>query len=560
MNLNNEVNELIENEKEESQRILRMLCMKIYDNFDLINISVKNIYLLEFIFGKASYANEIEGIRPIINEDEKIYLISARHPLIEKNKVVPLTLDFSNDRKAIIITGPNTGGKTVTLKTLGLMHIMTLSGMFIPAYEGTEIMFLNEIFADIGDEQSIENSLSTFSSHVKNIVSIIENLKPRTLVLLDEVGSGTDPEEGAALAISIIEHFINENCKVMGTTHYSQLKTYAIESENVENASMEFDVNTLKPTYRLNVGIPGKSNAFIISRALGMNEDIIENANKYLSGNTIKLDKIIRSLEEKNIEAVKNNKEIEILKEENKILNEKLKKRFDSIEKERAKIIESANLESEKIINDAKEQIDYILKTINDLEINGVNSKGIKDLEAARREMKKKIDQENKVKEEKRKVKLNQNEIVFKAGMSAFLNRIGQNVILLNNPDSKGEVSVQAGVLKLSVNVCELESVNSNRSDKVVRNKKDLKLKTSSMSMSIDLRGLDTLDAINEVDKYLDDAFVSGLNEVSIIHGKGTGALRKSISDLLRTHIHVKSYRLGEYNEGGNGVTIVYIK
>ena len=346
----------------------------------------------------------------------------------------------------------------------------------------------------------------------------------------------------------------------MGTTHYSQLKTYAIESENVENASMEFDVNTLKPTYRLNVGIPGKSNAFIISRALGMNEDIIENANKYLSGNTIKLDKIIRSLEEKNIEAVKNNKEIEILKEENKILNEKLKKRFDSIEKERAKIIESANLESEKIINDAKEQIDYILKTINDLEINGVNSKGIKDLEAARREMKKKIDQENKVKEEKRKVKLNQNEIVFKAGMSAFLKRIGQNVILLNNPDSKGEVSVQAGVLKLSVNVCELESVNSNRSDKVVRNKKDLKLKTSSMSMSIDLRGLDTLDAINEVDKYLDDAFVSGLNEVSIIHGKGTGALRKSISDLLRTHIHVKSYRLGEYNEGGNGVTIVYIK
>ena len=560
VNLNNEVNELIENEKEEIQRILRMLCMKIYDNFDLINISVKNIYLLEFIFGKASYANEIEGIRPIINEDEKIYLISARHPLIEKNKVVPLTLDFSNDRKAIIITGPNTGGKTVTLKTLGLMHIMTLSGMFIPAYEGTEIMFLNEIFADIGDEQSIENSLSTFSSHVKNIVSIIENLKPRTLVLLDEVGSGTDPEEGAALAISIIEHFINENCKVMGTTHYSQLKTYAIESENVENASMEFDVNTLKPTYRLNVGIPGKSNAFIISRALGMNEDIIENANKYLSGNTIKLDKIIRSLEEKNIEAVKNNKEIEILKEENKILNEKLKKRFDSIEKERAKIIESANLESEKIINDAKEQIDYILKTINDLEINGVNSKGIKDLEAARREMKKKIDQENKVKEEKRKVKLNQNEIVFKAGMSAFLNRIGQNVILLNNPDSKGEVSVQAGVLKLSVNVCELESVNSNRSDKVVRNKKDLKLKTSSMSMSIDLRGLDTLDAINEVDKYLDDAFVSGLNEVSIIHGKGTGALRKSISDLLRTHIHVKSYRLGEYNEGGNGVTIVYIK
>lgn len=561
VNLNNEVNELIESEKEEIQRILRMLCMKIQDNFEYIEISIKNLYTVEFIFCKAYYGNEIEGIKPVVNDNENIYLLSARHPLLEREKVVPLTLDFSKDRKAIIITGPNTGGKTVTLKTLGLMHIMALCGMFIPAYEGSEIMFVEEIFADIGDEQSIEQSLSTFSSHIKNIVSITNNIKEKTLVLLDEVGSGTDPEEGAALAISIIEYFIKNNCKLMGTTHYSQLKTYAINSENVENASVEFDVDTLKPTYRLNVGIPGKSNAFIISKALGLNEEIIDTANNHLSGDTIKLEQVIRSLEEKNFEVLKNNREIEILREENKILNEKLKKRLDGIEKEKAKVLEEARKESETIINNAKEQVDHILKTINNLELHGVNSQGIKDLEAARREMKKKMDEENKAKEEKRKVKYsNQNKESFKAGSSAFLRRIGQEVVLLSNPDQKGDVTVQAGVLKLSVNINELEWTGDNKKSKTVHNKKDMKLRTSGMSTSINLLGMDTLQAISEVDKYLDDAFVNGLNEVSIIHGKGTGALRKSITDLLRNHVHVKSYRLGEYNEGGHGVTIAYIK
>lgn len=560
VNLNNEVNELIENEKTEILRILRMLCVKIQENFDYINLSVKNIYDLEFIFCKANYANEIEGVRPIVNENNDIYLISARHPLIEKSKIVPLTLNFSNERDAIIITGPNTGGKTVTLKTLGLMHVMGLSGIFIPAYDGSQIMFLNEIFADIGDEQSIEKSLSTFSSHIKNIVGIIENLKPKTLILLDEVGSGTDPEEGSALAISIIEYFINKKCKIMGTTHYSQLKTYAINSENIENASMEFNIETLRPTYRLNVGIPGKSNAFIISKSLGIKDEIINKANDYLSGDTIKLDAIIKSLEEKALEAIKNNKEIEILREENRVLNEKLKKRLENIEKEKIKVIESAREESEKIISDTKKQIDYILKTVNELEINGVNSEGIKDLEAARREIKRKADEENKIKEEKRKSLAKQSDTRLKSGCVAFLNRIGQNVTLLSDPDSKGEVSVQAGNIKLNVNISELVLVDSGKQNKISRDKKDVNLKINTMPMSVDLRGLDTLDAIDRVDKYLDDAFVYGMGEVSIIHGKGTGALRKAITDLLRTHVHVKNYRLGEYGEGGHGVTIVKIK
>ena len=559
VNLNNEINELIENEKEEIQRILKNICMKIQDNYKYIEISVKNIYILEFIFSKAEYAIEIEGIKPIINENENIYLISARHPLLEKDKVVPLTLDFSEERKSIIITGPNTGGKTVTLKTLGLMHLMALSGMFIPAYEGSQVMFLNEIFADIGDEQSIEQSLSTFSSHIKNIVSIMNNIKEKTLILLDEVGSGTDPEEGAALAISIIEYFIDKKCKVMGTTHYSQLKTYAINSKYVENASVEFDVETLRPTYRLNVGIPGKSNAFIISKSLGMKEKVLENANKHLSKDSIKIEEVIKALEEKHSESMKNSREIEILKEENKILNTKLKKRLDKIENDRNKIIESAKLESEKIVNEAKEKVDYILRTIKHLELNGIDPDGLKNLEAARREMKKKIDHDKKVREEEQKRKIENNNIEYKVGMSAYLKKIGQNVVLLSNPDSKGNANVQAGVLKLNVNVSELESVNKS----VVKPKavkKDMKLNIKSMSTSLDLRGLDTLEAIDEVDKYLDEAFVSGLHEVSIIHGKGTGALRKSVSDLLRNHIHVKSYRLGEYNEGGNGVTIVYVK
>lgn len=560
VNLNNEISELIENEKKEIERILRSICEKIQDNFDYIKLSVKNIYFLEFVFSKAMYANEIEAIKPIVNENEDIYLISARHPLIDEKKVVPLTLDFSKNRRAIIITGPNTGGKTVTLKTLGIMHVMALSGMFIPAYEGSQVMFLDEIFGDIGDKQSIEQSLSTFSSHVKNIVDILKNIKYKNLILLDEVGSGTDPEEGSALAISLIEHFMNKKCKIMATTHYSQLKTYAINSQNVENACVEFDVETLKPTYRLNVGIPGKSNAFIISRALGMDESIIQNADKYLSGDTIKLEEIIKSLEEKNSQATKNNEEVKILREENKILNEKLKARLDKIDNERNRIIQAAQIESEKIISETKEHLDHILKTINELEMNGINVKGIKDLEAARREMKKDIDEKNKIKERQRKINLNKDvKLEFKSGMEAFLKRIGQNVILINNPDSKGDVTVQAGVLKLSVHISELE-LPTNSFAKNKNTKKDMKLKTSSMSTSVDLRGMDSLEAMSEVDKYLDDAFVCGLNEVSIIHGKGTGALRKSITNLLRTHVHVKSYRLGEYNEGGHGVTVVYIK
>lgn len=560
VNLNNEVNELMENEKEEIQKILKSICIKIYDEIDFIDLSVKNIYFLEFIFCKVAYANEIDGIMPIINCDENIHLISSRHPLIKNDKVVPLTLNFSQERRSIVITGPNTGGKTVALKTLGLMHLMGLSGMFIPAYEGTEIMFLDEIFADIGDEQSIENSLSTFSSHIKNIVNIINSLKSKTLILLDEVGSGTDPEEGSALAISILEYLMNKGCKIMATTHYTQLKTYAIESNDVENASMEFDIETLKPTYRLNVGIPGKSNAFIISKSLGMNEEIISNANKYLSGDTIKFEKIIRSLEEKQSEAIKNNKEIEILKQENKILNEKLHKRLDSIEKEKIKIIEMANAESQKIINDAKSEVDHILKTINNLEMNGINSDRIKDLESARREMKRKIDEQNKLKEVNKKTKNNSCNVKFEIGMEAYLDKISQNVTILTKTDSKGNVTVQAGILKLNVNVLELEPVSVVKNEKNLRTKKDVKLRTRGAALSVDLRGMDVIEAMNEVDKYLDDALVSGLHEVTIIHGKGTGTLRKAITDFLRTHIHVKSYRLGEYNEGGHGVTIVYIK
>ncbi|BAK80991.1 endonuclease MutS2 [Candidatus Arthromitus sp. SFB-rat-Yit] len=560
VNLNNEVNELIENEKEEIQRILRLICMKIQDSIDSIYLSIKIVYFLEFIFGKGNYAIEIDGIKPDISDEEDIYLISARHPLIDRESVVPLNLNFMSDRKAIIITGPNTGGKTVTLKTLGLMHLMAHSGLFIPAYEGSKIMFLNEIFADIGDEQSLEQNLSTFSSHIKNIINITNNVKDKTLILLDEVGSGTDPEEGAALAISIIEHFINSGCKLMGTTHYSQLKTYAINSEDIENASVEFDVKTLKPTYRLNVGIPGKSNAFIIADSLGMNSSIIESAKKYLSGDTIKLENIIKTLEEKTTEAVKNNREIEILREENKILNEKLKKRIDGIENEKFRIIESAKEDAYKIITNAKREIDQALKMINSLEMNGIDLSSIKDLESARREIKKKIDEQNKIKEEKSLKNNSEVNIEFKSGMSAFLKRIGQNVTILGNPDSKGNVLVQAGILKLTINTSELESPIKDKSTKLAKSKKNLKLRTSSMSTSIDLRGMDALNAISEVEKYLDDAFVSGLHEVCIIHGKGTGVLKNSINNLLRNHVHVKSHRLGEYGEGGDGVTIAYLK
>ncbi len=558
VNLNNEINELLEFEKEEVMRIFRELCMDIGDSLEMIYISIDSIYSLEFIFSKGRYALEIDGVKPEVSEDRNIYLISARHPLIPKDKVVPLNLNFGVDRDAIIITGPNTGGKTVTLKTLGLMHIMGLSGLFIPAYEGSEIMLLDEIYGDIGDEQSLEQNLSTFSSHITNIISIMNGVKDKTLILLDEVGSGTDPEEGAALAISIIEYFLEKGCKLMGTTHYSQLKTYAINSKNVENASVEFDIETLKPTYRLNVGIPGKSNAFIISEILGMDKGVLSNANKYLSGDTIKLEKVIKTLEEKASEAVKNNEEITFLKEENKILNEKLKKRLGSIDNEKEKILEEAKKEAEKIILDAKSQIDDTLKIINSLELKGIDINSVKDLESARRKIKKDLDEEIKKKEEKKRREVS-SEVNYKSGMSAFFPRINQSVTLLENPDSKGNVLIQAGIMKLSVNVCELEGcIKEVKAPKV--KKKTMNLKMSNTKTSLDLRGMDALNAISETEKYLDDAFMSGLNEVSIIHGKGTGILKKSITSMLRGHMHVKSYRLGEYGEGGDGVTIVYLK
>ena len=558
VNLNNEIRELMLKEKAEIERILTVLSQKVKDNSEHCLSNLKILIEFDFIFAKGKYASALNAIKPVVREDGIFSILSGRHPLLENDKVVPSDVYLGDEFQALMITGPNTGGKTVTIKTVGLLHIMGLSGLLIPARDNSSICFFKEIFADIGDEQSIEQSLSTFSSHMTNIVNIMKYVDDKSLVLFDEIGAGTDPAEGAALAISILETLRSRGAKLIATTHYSELKAYALKTDGVENASVEFDIETLRPTYRLLIGVPGKSNAFEISKRLGLVEGVIKRAKEYMSEENLQFEDLIRDLQEKSILAKRDAREAKKLKDEAEELKKRFEDKLERLENTREKAYMDARKEAKEIIANAKDEADEILKAMRELEKLGISSGGRQRLEEERKKLKDSLESKEKG---IHNMKENEGEAITKVqlGMEAFLPSLNQNVIIISMPDNRGEVQVEAGIMKINVKLKDLRMTKVSKTEKV-RKKREVKLNLSNVESRVDLRGLDSEEACYKADKYLDDAYMANLGEVTVVHGKGTGVLRKAINDMLKRHPHVKSYRLGAYGEGGDGVTMVELK
>lgn len=558
VNLNNEIRELALKEKAEIDRILAELSFKVKENSEQCLSNFKMLVEFDFIFAKARYGERLNAVRPLIREDGSFNIYSGRHPMIDDNYVVPSDVYIGDDFDTLMITGPNTGGKTVTIKMVGLLHIMGLSGLLIPARDNSSLSFFNEVFAEIGDEQSIEQNLSTFSSHMTNIVEIMKYVDDKSLVLFDEIGSGTDPSEGAALAMSIIETLRNRKARIIATTHYSELKAYALKTDGVENASVEFDIETLRPTYRLLIGVPGKSNAFEISKRLGLVEGVIKRAKEYMSQENLQFENLIKDLQEKSIVAKKEAREASALKKEAEELKEKYKDKLERLEKARDKAYMDARHEAKEIIANAKDEADEILKAMRALEKMGIEGGGRARLEEERKKLKDSL--ENKEKN-LHKMKENEGEPITKVtlGMEAFLPSLNQTVVIISMPDNRGDVQVEAGIMKINVKLKDLRKTKVTKQEKV-KKKREVKLNLTNIESRVDLRGMDSEEACYKTDKYLDDAYRANLGEVTIVHGKGTGVLRNAITIMLKRHPHVKSFRLGVYGEGGDGVTIVELK
>jgi len=558
VNENNKLKELAVQEKNEVEKILLALTAEVSGIVHMLFVNQRNITTLDFIFAKAKLAIKMRAVVPVINDEKKIVINNGRHPLIDENKVVPITVRLGDEFKTLVITGPNTGGKTVTLKTIGLFCIMAACGMGIPATDGTSLCVFENIFADIGDEQSIEQNLSTFSSHMANIVGILESATPDSLVLFDELGAGTDPTEGAALAVSILKYTKDMGMLTAATTHYSEIKMYALTTDGVENASCEFDVNSLRPTYKLLIGIPGKSNAFAICKRLGLPEFIIDNASKQLSEDNIRFEDVISDLEEnrkkaeeEHMLAAKYKQETEALRKE--IENEKLR-----LANTRKNLTENANKEAKRILENAKRDADELIKNIRRTRKEKTEQDANRAMNEAMREINEKI----KKREQSNILKQKQNTEIPKnliAGNTVEILDIGQTGTVVSPPKADGSVVVQAGIMKIQTNITNLRIVNQ-APQNIVSTGKRGGLKTQSVKSEVDLRGLMLEDALFVTDKYLDDAFFAGLNQVTVIHGKGTGVLRKGIHDMLRRHPHVKSFRLGTFGEGEAGVTVVELK
>ena len=558
VNLNNEIKELKLKEQAEIERILWALSKKVKDNSDVCSSNMKILLQIDFIFAKGKYASSIDGMMPKVNEDGSFNLVGAKHPLIDRDKVVPSDIYLGKNFSVLMVTGPNTGGKTVTIKTVGLLHLMGMSGLLIPTRDDSSISFYREVFADIGDEQSIEQSLSTFSSHLTNIVGIMREADRDSLVLFDELGAGTDPTEGAALATAIIETLKERGTKIIGTTHYSELKGYALKTPGVENASVEFDVETLRPTYRLLIGVPGKSNAFEISKRLGLDDFVIEKAKGFVSEENMQFEDLIRDLQEKSIIANRDAREAERIKIETEKIKRTYEEKLKRLETTRDKAYNEARREAKEIISAAKDEADEILKAMRELEKFGISGGGRKRLEEERKKLKDSLEDREKALIKERE---NAGEAIEKVtlGMEAFLPSLNQKVIIISMPDHKGEVQVEAVIMKINLKLNDLRKGEKTKEEKV-RKKREVKLNLRSVESRLDLRGLDAEEACYRTDKYLDEAYMANLGEVTIVHGKGTGILRKAINDMLKRHPHVKSYRLGAYGEGGDGVTMVELK
>lgn len=558
VNINNELKELKLQEQAEIERILYELTALVSESADAISTNQTLMSELDFIFAKARHGVEINGVEPVMASDGYTHIKKGRHPLIPGDQVVPTDIWIGRNFKTLLITGPNTGGKTVTLKTLGLLTLMAQSGFHIPADYGTRINVFREVFADIGDEQSIEQSLSTFSSHMKNIIRILSESRKGDLVLLDELGAGTDPTEGAALGIAVIEHLYAKSIATIATTHYSELKHYALMREGVENASVEFDVQTLSPTYRLLIGIPGKSNAFEISQKLGLEEEVIEKAKKYLRRENIEFEEILTAIQNDRKAAESERDEALRLRLAAETMKKSYDEKYGRLQDQREKEIKKAKEEARKILKEAKASAETLIKELK--EAGSFQEKDANRLiDDTRKALKEKIDQTydsmdaQEVNTEIRKKDL-------KPGTSVLILTLNQEGTVLTEPGSGGDVMVQAGIMKINVNYKNLKVLGAAKAKMDSRIQNLSRSKSASISPEIDVRGTNVEEAILILDKYLDDAALAKLKQVRIIHGKGTGLLRKGLQSYFRKHPHVDAYKSGEFNEGGNGVTIIEIK
>ena len=559
--LNNELRELQIKEREEIERILRELTALVSDKVEYISHNLKILKRIDYIFAKGKYALEIDGIRPILNREGYINIKKGRHPLLNPEIVVPIDVYIGKDFNSLVITGPNTGGKTVTLKTVGLLTLMAQAGLHIPAEFNSEIAVFDKVFADIGDEQSIEQSLSTFSSHMTNIVSILEELVPNSLVLFDELGAGTDPTEGAALAMSILDHLLNMNIRTIATTHYSQLKIYALTTEGVKNASVEFDVETLSPTYRLLIGVPGKSNAFEISQRLGLPTYIIDYAKTLVSKENVEFEDVLQAIDKDRRIIEESRQEAEKLKLELNKLKEELEKEKEKTVRNREKIITEAKEEARRILRNAKRESDEIIKELRQISVEIERDKQ-RRIQEAQENMRKSLDEvESSLSQDILNVKADEEIKDLKVGDTVEVLSLQQTGTVLELPDDEGNVLVQVGIMKVKVNISTLKQAKEVEEEKIKsKTKKMIINKSSQIKNEIDLRGKTLDEALLELDKYIDDAYLAGLKEAYIIHGKGTGILREGIKSYLKGHKHVKSYRIGKYNEGGSGVTVLELK
>ena len=563
VNLNNELKELFLKEQEEIDRILADLSNRVAENANGIRQDYTVLAELDFIFAKGALALDMNASRPVFNTEGRIRIREGRHPLLDRKKVVPISLTLGDTFDLLVITGPNTGGKTVSLKTVGLFTLMGQAGLHIPALDRSELAVFNQVYADIGDEQSIEQSLSTFSSHMTNVVSFLNHVDENSLVLFDELGAGTDPTEGAALAIAILSHLHNRGIRTMATTHYSELKVFALSTPGVENACCEFDVETLSPTYHLLIGIPGKSNAFAISEKLGLPDYIIQDAKTHLTEEDESFEDLLTDLEQSRKTIEKEREEVASYRREMERLKSELKNQQEKLDTQRDRIIREANARATDIVQEAKDFADETMKNFRKF---GKASISASEMEKERERIRKQLSKtENKNRLEKKKPSKAYKASDFHLGDSVKVLSMNLTGTVNSLPDAKGNLFVQMGILRSQVNISDLEPIEEplTVTAKQMRRTSSGKMKMGKsmhVSPEINLLGKTVDEAVAELDKYLDDAYIAHLSPVRIVHGKGTGALRNGIHQYLRRQKHIKSFRLGAFGEGDAGVTIVEFK
>ena len=560
---NNYIKQLLIKEQAEIEKILAELTAEVASILEQLKLNISILARLDFIFAKAKFSLQYNCTMPKLNDSGYIYIRKGRHPLLDPATVVPIDFWIGDNYDTLVITGPNTGGKTVTLKTVGLFTLMAQAGLHVPAGDNTEICVFKKVFADIGDEQSIEQSLSTFSSHMTNTVKILENADNNSLVLLDELGAGTDPTEGAALAISILEYLHKKGAVTVATTHYSELKVFAMTAEYAQNASCEFDVETLKPTYKLLIGVPGKSNAFAISKRLGLPDDILDRAKEFLTQEDIRFEDVLITLEKDRTEAEKERMKAEAYRLEAEKLKEELLNQKKKLEKEKDRIIREAKEEARRILTNAMKESESIIEELKRLEKERMAAERNKMIEKLKTSLRSKI---NEIDESLAEPLLVPKEYVkppenLKPGDTVFIENLNQKGIIVEPPGTDGNALVQVGIIKINVHVTNLKLVDEQKIEIGRTGAAEIgKSKAMNISTQLDLRGMTLEEALPCVDKYLDDASLAGLESVIIIHGKGTGILRAGIQKHLKSNPHVKSFRLGKFGEGEAGVTVVQLR